>query len=318
MQTLDPAPRVAVVIPCFNEAAAIAGVVAAFRSALPDAEVVVFDNASTDGTLQVAREAGARVQSVQLRGKGNVMRRLFADVDADIYLMVDGDGTYEAAAAPRMVQALVDGNHDVVVGVRRAQSSAAYRSGHAFGNRVLTLFLGRLFGRECNDILSGYRALSRRFVKSFPVLADGFEIETELTVHALELKLSMAEVETRYGTRGADSHSKLNTWRDGARILATMLRLFSAERPVLFYGLISLALASASLVLAAPLVITWLQTGLVPRFPTAILSTGLMILASLSLLAGAVLDNVTRGRREARMLAYLRESDPATRLAGRH
>jgi glycosyltransferase involved in cell wall biosynthesis len=298
--------RVAVLVPCYNEAVTIAKVVADFRRALPHAQICVFDNNSRDDTAAIARGAGAHVQHVGLQGKGNVVRRLFADVEADVYLMVDGDDTYDAASAPLLVEALRTGRHDMIVAVRDAQHDAAYRAGHAWGNKMLTGFLSWLFGRNCQDILSGYRAFSRRFAKSFPVLTAGFEIETELTVHALELKMSVGEVRTPYKERPEGSFSKLSTYRDGFRILRTMLRLFSAERPLAFFGLIAGVLALGSLAIATPLVLTYMETGLVPRFPTAILATGLMLMAALSGLAGLILDTVTRGRREMKMLAYLR------------
>ena len=299
--------KVAVLIPCYNEAATIAKVVQDFRKALPQAEIHVFDNNSSDDSAASALEQGAHIQHVALQGKGHVMRRLFADIEADVYLLVDGDDTYDATAAPRLIQNLLDNRRDMVVAVRKASSDTAYRSGHAWGNRLLSAFLSHLFGRNCSDILSGYRALSRRFVKSFPVLTEGFEIETELTIHALELKMSVGELETMYKERPSGSQSKLRTYRDGLRILATMLRLFAAERPLVCYGLVSASLVLTATGLGLPLVITWLQTGLVPRFPTAILATGIMLLAALSMLAGLVMDSVTRGRREVKMLAYLRE-----------
>lgn len=302
--------RVAVLVPCYNEAPTIAAVVRDFRAALPDAAIFVFDNNSSDGTADIARAAGAQVASVALQGKGNVVRRMFADVEADAYLLVDGDGTYDAASAPMLLAALMTNGADMVVGTRHAVADNAYRRGHAWGNRMLTGFLARVFGRPCKDILSGYRAFSRRFVKSFPVLSEGFEIETELTVHALELKMPVLEIDTPYRERPAGSHSKLSTWRDGWRILRTIVRLFGAERPLLFYGLVALVLAAVSVGLAAPIVIEWLHTGLVPRFPTAILATGLMLLAALSFFSGLILDTVTRGRRELRMLAYLAQRPP--------
>jgi glycosyltransferase involved in cell wall biosynthesis len=301
---------IAVLVPCYNEAVAIRRVVEEFRAALPEATVYVFDNNSRDDTGAVAAAAGARVRKVMLQGKGNVVRRAFADVDADVYLMVDGDGTYDAASAPLLVSTLLERHHDMVVAVRVASQQAAYRRGHVLGNRVLTGFLGWLFGRSCEDVLSGYRAFSRRFVKSFPVLTGGFEIETELTVHALELKMSVGTVTAPYSERPAGSSSKLSTYRDGFRILFTMLRLFSAERPLAFFGLVALGLAATSVVLAAPLLVTYLETGLVPRFPTAILASGMMIMAALSATAGLVLDTVTRGRREMKLLAYLRIGSP--------
>lgn len=308
--SLPSSARIAVLVPCYNESATIAAVVADFRKALPTAEIRVFDNNSRDDTAQLARQAGARVSSVSLQGKGHVVRRMFADVEADVYVMVDGDGTYDAASAPALIRAVLEEGADMAVATRQAVDAGAYRRGHAWGNRVLTGFLVRLFGRPCRDILSGYRAFSRRFAKSFPVLSQGFEIETELTVHALELKMPVREIDTPYFERPQGSHSKLNTWRDGLRILLTMLRLFTAERPLAFYGLVALSMAMLSVLLGVPVVLEWLRTGLVPRFPTAILATGLMILAALSFFAGLILDTVTRGRRELRMLAYLNQRGP--------
>jgi glycosyltransferase involved in cell wall biosynthesis len=302
--------RVAVLVPCYNEAVTVAKVIEDFRAALPEAEICVFDNNSTDDTAAIARACGARVQQVGLQGKGHVTRRLFADVDADIYLMVDGDDTYDAASAPELVRCLLEGRHDMVVAVRRHEDEAAYRPGHVWGNRMLTGFLSRLFGRPCRDILSGYRAFSRRFAKSFPVLTAGFDIETELTVHALELKMSVGEVETPYKERPQGSESKLSTYKDGLRILKTMLTLFSTERPLAFFGGIGVLLAVLGLALGTPVVLEYMRTGLVPRFPTAILATGLMILAALSGVTGLVLDTVTRGRRELKLLAYLRYAGP--------
>ncbi|HJU40618.1 MAG TPA: glycosyltransferase family 2 protein [Tahibacter sp.] len=303
-------PRVAVLVPCYNEAIAIGAVVAAFRAALPDAQVYVFDNNSRDATAEVAANAGAIVRRVELQGKGHVVRRMFADVDADAYVMVDGDDTYDAASAPRLVAMLLERHLDMVVGVREPVHADVHRPGHAFGNRMLTGFLSRLFGRNCSDILTGYRVFSRRFAKSFPVLSSGFEIETELTVHALELKMAVGETGTPFKERPEGSHSKLSTVRDGVRIVSTMVRLFAAERPLAFYAAIAVLLALVSVALAVPLFVTYAQTGLVPRFPTAILSTGLMLLAALSLFAGLILDTVTRGRRETKMLAYLAQPAP--------
>lgn len=309
--TIDATPRIAVLVPCYNEAIAIAKVIVDFRAALPQAEICVIDNNSTDDTAAIARGLGARVQSVNLQGKGHVVRRLFADVDADYYVLVDGDDTYDAASSPALLQHAREGRFDMVVAVRHAtDAAAAYRFGHAWGNRMLTGFLAWLFGRPCKDILSGYRVFSRRFVKSFPVLSEGFEIETELTVHAMELKMPVGEIDTPYGERPEGSVSKLSTYKDGFRILRTMLRLFSAERPVAFYTFIAVVLAVAANLIALPLFFTYLETGLVPRFPTAVLTTGMMVLAAMSFVAGLVLDTVTRGRRELKMLAYLRESAP--------
>lgn len=306
--------RVAVLIPCYNEAVAIAKVVEDFRLAMPEAEIWVFDNNSRDGTADIAAAQGAFVRQVTLQGKGHVVRRQFADVEADVYVMVDGDDTYHAASAPALVRALVDGGHDMVVGVRKAvDMQAAYRAGHAFGNRMLTGFLSWLFGRNCTDILSGYRAFSRRFVKSFPVLSAGFDIETELTVHALEMKMSVGEVETPYKERPEGSFSKLSTYKDGFRILRTMLQLFSAERPLAFFGGIAAMLALLSIALMVPVLAEFLKTGLVPRVPTALLSTGMMLSGLLSLTVGLVLDTVTRGRRETKMLAYLQQTSASAR-----
>lgn len=298
-------PRIAVILPCYNEEAAIGATVAAFRAALPGAVIYVYDNNSRDRTVAVARDAGAVVRSERMQGKGHVVRRMFADVEADIYVMADGDATYDAAAAPAMVQQLIDEQLDMVVGARESEVKAAYRRGHRLGNALLTGILAWIFGRTFSDILSGYRVFSRRFVKSFPVLSTGFEIETEISVHALELKMPVGEMVTAYVARPEGSESKLSTWRDGWRILNTILQLFRIERPVLFFGAIGAALAALAVILAIPLMITYAQTGLVPRFPTAILSTGLMILAVLNFFCGLILDTVVRGRREVRRLAYL-------------
>lgn len=297
--------RIAVLVPCLDEAVTIAGVVQAFRAALPGAEVHVFDNASTDDTAALALAAGARVHRVGRPGKAQVMRRAFADVEADVYLMVDGDGTYDAASAPDLVRAVLEQGADMAVARRVPTDAAAWRPGHQSGNRLLRSGLSLLFGQDCGDLFSGYRALSRRCVKSFPVLSSGFAIETELTVHALELAMPAIELPTPYRPRPQGSVSKLDTIGDGLRVLRTMLGLFVAERPLLVYGAAALVLVTTALALAAPLLPTYLETGLVPRFPTAILATGLSILAALSLTAGLVLDTVTRGRREQKLLAYL-------------
>src|SRR3954452_23214328 len=302
-------PRMAVLVPCFNEEAAVATVVADFRKALPDAAIYVYDNNSRDRTVAVARAAGAQVRSERRQGKGHVVRRMFADVDADIYVLVDGDATYDAASAPRMIAALTGEHLDMVVGFRVDQAVAAYRPGHRFGNKMLTGFLTMVFGEAFKDILSGYRVFSRRFVKSFPVLSDGFEIETELSVHALELALPVAEIETPYFARPEGSFSKLNTWRDGFRILGTILKLYRSEKPLRFFAAIGGLLTMVSIVLAIPVVVTFVEEGVVPRLPTAVLSMGLMIVAVLSVSSGLVLDTVTRGRREMKLLAYL--SQPA-------
>jgi glycosyltransferase involved in cell wall biosynthesis len=297
--------RVAVLVPCFNEEAAVATVVADFRRMLPAARILVYDNNSSDRTVAVALDAGAEVRHERRQGKGHVVRRMFADIDADIYVLVDGDATYDAASAPRMIEALVANRLDMVVGFRVDQAESAYRRGHRTGNRMLTGFLSSVFGQAFKDILSGYRVLSRRFVKSFPVLSDGFEIETELSVHALELALPVAEIETPYFARPAGSFSKLNTWRDGFRILGTILKLYRSEKPLRFFAVIGIFLILVSIGLAIPILVTYLEVGLVPRLPTAVLSMGLMILAMLAISSGLVLDTVTRGRREMKLLAYL-------------
>jgi glycosyltransferase involved in cell wall biosynthesis len=300
--------RIAVLVPCFNEEAAVATVVADFRKALPSAEIFVYDNNSSDRTMAVAREAGAQVRSERRQGKGHVVRRMFADIDADIYVLVDGDATYDAASALRMIDTLLNDHLDMVVGFRVDQAKAAYRPGHRAGNRMLTGFLSSVFGQAFKDILSGYRVFSRRFVKSFPVLSDGFEIETELSVHALELALPVAEIETPYYARPEGSFSKLNTWRDGFRILGTILKLYRSEKPLRFFTAIGTALMLVSIGLAIPVIVTYLEQGIVPRLPTAVLSMGLMILAVLSVSSGLVLDTVTRGRREIKLLAYLSQA----------
>ena len=302
--------RIAVLVPCFNEEAAVAAVVAGFRKALPSAQIYVFDNNSSDRTVAVAREAGAEVRQERKQGKGHVVRRLFADVDADIYVLVDGDATYDAPSAPGMIEKLVNEHLDMVVGLRVDREQAAYRRGHRTGNWMLTSFLSSVFGQAFKDILSGYRVFSRRFVKSFPVLSDGFEIETELTVHALQLSMPVAEVQTPYYARPKGSFSKLNTWSDGFRILGTILKLYRSEKPLRFFSTIGVFLALVSVGLAIPVIITYLEQGIVPRLPTAVLSTGMMIVAVLSVSSGLVLDTVTRGRREMKLLAYLDQPPP--------
>ncbi len=297
--------QVAVLVPCFNEERAVAQVVAAFRAALPEAVVYVYDNNSTDGTVAAAREAGAIVRREPHQGKGYVVRRMFNDVEADIYVLVDGDATYDAPSAPAMVAKLLDERLDMVVGTRLDREEAAYRRGHRAGNWLLTRFITHIFGRSFTDILSGYRVFSRRFVKSFPILSGGFEIETEITIHALELELPVGEVATPYYSRPSGSASKLSTWSDGLRILWTVFKLYRAERPLPFFGSLGVGLAIVSVGLVVPILITYLQEGLVPRLPTAVLSMGLMLLAFLSIACGLVLDTVTRGRREFKLIAYL-------------
>jgi glycosyltransferase involved in cell wall biosynthesis len=297
--------QVAVLVPCYNEEHAVAKVVADFRAALPAAAVYVYDNNSTDNTVAAARAAGAVVRGEAYQGKGHVVRRMFNDVEADVYVLVDGDATYDAGSAPAMVDKLIAERLDMVVGARVDRDEAAYRRGHRTGNRILTSFVAHMFGRSFTDILSGYRVFSRRFVKSFPILSGGFEIETELTIHALELELPVGEVATPYYSRLVGSSSKLSTWSDGYRILWTVLKLYRAERPLSLFGAFGVALAIASIGLAIPIFITYMQEGLVPRLPTAVLSTGLMLLAFLSIAVGLILDTVTRGRRELKFLAYL-------------
>jgi glycosyltransferase involved in cell wall biosynthesis len=296
---------VAVLIPCFNEATTIATVVADFRRALPHAAIFVFDNNSTDGTAAAAREAGAIVRPVSRQGKGNVVRRMFADVEADIYVLVDGDATYDAASAPAMIDTLKAQHLDMVVGARVHSSREAYRAGHQWGNRALTRTMSMIFGEAFTDMLSGYRVFSRRFVKSFPALSHGFETETELTIHAMELRMPCAEIQVPYGARPQGSNSKLNTWKDGARILKTILKLFATERPLQFYSIIAAVLMLVAVALGIPLLQTYLQTGLVPRFPTAILCTGLAVLSALAFVAGLIQEAVSVGRREAKQFQYL-------------
>lgn len=303
----DPLPgiQVAVIVPCRNEAASISNVVRDFRAALPGATIFVYDNNSDDETASIASEAGAVVRSELLPGKGNVVRRMFADIDADIYILVDGDDTYDAASAGKMVEKLESGILDMVTAVRVSVDDDSYRPGHVFGNFVLTGIVALIFGSRSSDLLSGYRAFSRRFVKSFPALTSGFEIETELTVHALELRMPIAEIETPYSSRPTGSESNLRTIQDGFRILRTIILLAKNERPLSFFGLFFTILAGAAVILSWPVFTTYLETGLVPRFPTALMSTGLMLLAFLSMACGIILDTVTRGRQEMKRLYYL-------------
>lgn len=298
-------PRVAVVIPCRNEAVAIERVIAGFRAALPDATIYVYDNGSIDDTGALARAAGAIVRREETPGKGGVIRRMFAEVDADVYVTVDGDATYDAARAPDLVEMLVDNHLDMVTAVRQHDDAAAYRKGRASGNRIFNRVMGALFGREPTDMLSGYRALSRRFVKSFPAQSQRFEIETEMTVHALELNMPTGEIETRYGARPEGSESKLNTWRDGFRIMRFMIRLYRDVRPLAFFTLLAVALGVPGLVLGGSVVVDFMRTHLVARLPSAVLATGLVLLASLSLACGVILDSVARGRLENKRIAYL-------------
>ena len=298
-------PSVVVLLPCYNEEATIGATVDGFRNALPAATIYVYDNNSSDRTREIAAKAGAVVRSERQQGKGHVVRRMFADIQADVYVMADGDLTYDPESAPEMVALLLAEQLDMVVGTRRHEAKDAYRGGHVLGNRLFTGLLAGLFGRSFNDIFSGYRVFSRRFVKSFPVLSSGFEIETEMSVHALELRMPVGEIETRYLARPEGSESKLSTFGDGWRILKTIGTLYRVERPVLFYGTIALLLFIAAVLLSIPLVTTYLHTHTVPRLPTAVLVTGMTIVAVLCFFAGLILDTVTRGRREMRRLAYL-------------
>ncbi len=298
-------PEVAVLIPCYNEAIAIADVVAALRAALPAAEITVIDNNSTDATAAIAGAAGAAVLHEALQGKGHAVRRGFAEVEADLYVLIDGDGTYDAAAAPAMVAMLLDRRLDMVTATRVSDASAAYRRFHRLGNRVLTALVAGIFGSRVSDMLSGYRVFSRRFVKSYPALAAGFETETEFTVHALELAMPIAEVATAYRERPLGSVSKLSTWRDGLRILRMILVLVKEERPLLLFSLTAALLILAGLGLGLPVVAHFMRTGLVPRLPTAVLALGLVLLGFLAIASGLILDSVARGRREMKRLAYL-------------
>jgi glycosyltransferase involved in cell wall biosynthesis len=298
-------PTVAVLIPCFNEGAAIASVVQGFKCTLPTAVIYVYDNNSTDDTVDQALAAGAHVRTEMRQGKGNVISRMFADIDADVYVMVDGDGTYDSSQAQQLVDKLLSGPYDMINGRRIATGKENYRPGHKFGNVVLTGLVGVLFKSQFSDMLSGYKLFSRRFVKSFPVQSQGFEIETELTVHALQMGMAVAEIDTLYSDRVAGTVSKLNTWRDGLLILRTIIKLMKNERPFEFFGLISAFLALIAAVFFGPILLDYLRTGLVPRFPTLILITGTGICAVLSLLSGVLLEATTLSRREARRLRYL-------------
>ncbi|WP_288830423.1 glycosyltransferase family 2 protein [uncultured Paraburkholderia sp.] len=297
--------KIAVLIPCYNEEVAIGKVVRNFREALPEATIYVYNNNSRDRTASVAAQAGAIVRQETQQGKGHVVRRMFRDIDADYYIMVDGDDTYEADLAPEMLRTAMSGPFDLVNYIRRETEDAAYRGGHRFGNLMLTGVVRKIFGNRVKDMLSGYKTFSRRFVKSFPALSAGFDIETELTIHALELSMPISHVEGPYRGRPEGSESKLNTYRDGWRILKLIMKLIRHERPMFFFGGVSVLLTLIALVLIEPVFVTYVETGLVPRLPTAILSVSLVILASLSLMTGMILDTVSRGRREMRMLAYL-------------
>lgn len=300
--------RVALVVPCYNEEETIAEVIRSFRKEMPALAIHVFDNHSIDKTSEIAKSEGANVILVSLRGKGNVVRRMFADVDADVYVMVDGDATYDPASVHQLVDKLLDDQLDMVVGCRQTsleESDAAYRRGHKWGNRMLTESVARIFGGVFTDMLSGYRAFSRRYAKSFPALSHGFEIETELTVHALELRMPYGEILTAYGSRPEGSHSKLSTYRDGSRIGWTIARLYVSERPMAFFGICAGLFAAISVILSIPIFVEYFENGIVPRLPTAVLSAALMLMSMLSACCGFILDSVTRGRRELKRFIYL-------------
>lgn len=306
--------RIALIVPCHNEEAAIARVIRDFRTALPALQIFVFDNASTDATAAVARAENAAVISVPQKGKGNVVRRMFADIDADIFVMVDGDATYAATSVRDLIDKLIDEHLDMVVGCRQilnASAGNAYRCGHQLGNHLLTGSVARIFGGSFTDMLSGYRVFTRRYAKSFPALSRGFEIETELTVHALELRMPYGEVATPYVARPEGSQSKLSTYRDGWRILKMIARLYISERPFAFYSICAGLIAALSIALSIPVLTEYLRSGIVPRLPTAVLSASMMVCSLLAFSCGLILDNVARGRHEAKRLAYLTMSHPA-------
>lgn len=299
------APRIAVTIPCYNEAITIAKVIEDFRTALPTADIYIFDNNSSDNTAQVAREAGAIVRTETRQGKGHVVRRIFADVEADIYIMADGDDTYDASLAPTLVELMQKNHVDMVVGTRAGVTQDAGREGHAFGNRIFNTLYNKMFGDQFTDIFSGYRVFSRRFVKSFPAVSAGFEIETEMSVHCSQLGIPTLERPTPYGVRPEDSHSKLRTFRDGFRILGMFAMLAKETRPAAFFGAIGLGMALLAMLISVPLVFTYFETGLVPRVPTAILSTGLVIIGSITAVCGLILDSLARARLEAKRAVFL-------------
>lgn len=310
-------PSIAVIIPCYNESIAIGKVVSDLRASLPAAAIYVYDNNSTDDTARVATEAGAIVRTERRRGKGNVVRRAFADIDADLYVLIDGDDTYDAAAAPDMIEALLSGPYDHVLGVRRETTETAYRPGHALGNRAFNALVGRLFGAPVSDMLSGYRVFSRRFVKSFPALSREFEIETELTVHSMTLRVPQLEIPVGFKDRPVGSESKLRTYHDGFRILSLIARLLRHERPLSFYSIVAALFVLIALVLGIPVFVDFLQTGLVPRLPTAVLAAVLVLVGLLALVTGLVLDGVLRLRQETARLSYLRYEAPGRRSPGR-
>lgn len=298
---------VAVIVPCYNEGLTIGKVIADFRKHLPSADIYVFDNNSKDDTIEVAKKSGAIVRKVVLQGKGNVVRRMFADVEADVYVMVDGDATYDAASVNKLIQKLLDDNLDMVVGCRKEESkdNNNYRPGHRLGNKMLTGFVSKIFNGEFVDMLSGYRVFSKRFAKSFTAESKGFAIETELTIHTLEMRLTFAEMDTPYYERPEGSESKLSTYKDGIKILTMILRLYSNERPAQFWGIAGITMFVFSAILMIPIIITYADIGEVPRYPTLIVSIGLLIISFLSITIGVVLRTVTKGRKEAKHLAYL-------------
>lgn len=298
--------NIAVIIPCFNEEISISKVIREFQSKLPEAKIFVFDNNSTDNTIVEAKKAGANVFSCPYKGKGNVIRQAFADIEADYYIMIDGDNTYEVTKSPEMLKLLIENNLDMVVGKRVDNNNPlAYRTGHRFGNKMLTFFVNFIFGKSFTDMLSGYRVFSRRFVKSFPVMSQGFEIETELNVHSLEMKMNVAEIDTIYSDRMEDSFSKLSTYKDGFKILFMIINLFRYKKPLLFFSIISLFLIFVSFLIATPVILHYISTGLVPRFPSAFLSLGLVIIAIMLFCCGLILDSVARAKLEIKKLFFL-------------
>lgn len=311
-----PAPSIAAIVPCYNEEAAIAQVIADLRAAVPEMTIYVYDNNSSDDTAHVAAEAGAIVRHESRKGKGNVVRRAFADVDADIYVLIDGDDTYATADLPTMIAELQSGPYDHILGVRRQTTTTAYRPGHELGNRGFNWFVGSVFNSPVSDMLSGYRVFSRRFVKSFPALSREFEIETELTVHAMSLRVPQMEVPVGFKDRPDGSESKLRTYHDGFRILSLIIGLIRHERPMMFYGVVGTLLMLVGLLVGLPVVIEFFDTGLVPRLPTAVLALGISLLAVLSWMTGLVLDGVLKSRREFSRLNYLQYAAPVLVVAG--
>lgn len=302
--------NIAILIPCYNEEHAIAKVIKGFQSSLPSATIYVYDNNCTDKTPEIASQAGAIIRCETRQGKGHVVRRMFADIEADVYIMVDGDGTYDATYAPLMVETLLAGPCDMVTAIRDFKYSATYEKTNTYGTKALAFIVNKIFGGEIQDMFSGYRAFSRRFVKSFPMVSTGFEIETELTIHALELQMRTAEIEAPYFDREPGSRSKLRAFRDGFKVLFMIIRFIKEERPVQLFASLGAISALLSIGLGIPLVMTYLNTGLVPRIPTAILSSALMLLGFLGLIIGFILSAVTTARRETKRLSYLKVPPP--------